>query len=299
MKTVLFYSFKGGVGRTQSLLNIAKYLAREKNKKIAIVDFDIYAPGLSYLSSNLKKDTEKEYFLKYLVNLFDDINSDIYAEKLEENIDLIPVYNMENLRPYHGLLTDLSQYLYSIKMESDKRVDEISTVADNIFEVIKADIAKNNDYDYIFFDARTGITEVSDILFSHYVDMKVFISSYNKQNIYGTNEILKMLSEQSISRHKILRVLSPKPNIDSNQLESIIAEADLRADKNLLKLRNIFNWKGTMEIPYEYEIVINDFDVWDKLDEDNLYKQSIKDIANTIYNEFNEESILDELQDFY
>jgi len=145
MKTVLFYSFKGGVGRTQSLLNIAKYLAREKHQKIAIVDFDIYAPGLSYLSPNLKKDIEKEYFLKYLVNLFEDIDTNIYAEEIEANIDLIPVYNMENLRPYHELLTELSQYLYSIKMESDKRVDEVSTVTDNIFEVIKTDIAKNQE----------------------------------------------------------------------------------------------------------------------------------------------------------
>ena len=299
MKTVLFYSFKGGVGRTQSLLNIAKYLAREKHQKIAIVDFDIYAPGLSYLSPNLKKDIEKEYFLKYLVNLFEDIDTNIYAEEIEANIDLIPVYNMENLRPYHELLTELSQYLYSIKMESDKRVDEVSTVTDNIFEVIKTDIAKNNDYDYIFFDARTGITEVSDILFSHYVDMKVFISSYNKQNIYGTNEILKMLSEQSISRHKVLRVLSPKPNINDSELEGIFAEADLVREESLLKLRKVFDWRGTMEIPYENEIVINDFNVWDTIGDENNYKKSIKDIANTIHNEFNEESILDELQNLH
>ena len=300
MKTVLFYSFKGGVGRTQSLLNIAKYLAREKNKKIAIVDFDIYAPGLSYLSSNLKEDTGKEYFLKYLVNLFQDVNSDIYAEKLEENIDLIPVYNMGNLRPYHKLLTEFSQYLYSIKGESEKRMDEISTMSDSIFEVIKEDVSKNNDYDYIFFDARTGITEVSDILFSHYVDMKIFISSYNKQNIDGTNEILKMLSEQCISRHTILRVLSPRPNIQNDKLSESLTKADLLTDDNHLQLRNIFDWKGTMEIPYEQEIVVNDIDAWDNLDEDNPYKQSIKGIANAINDEFDIEfdieSILDESQ---
>jgi len=292
MKTILFYSFKGGVGRTQSLLNIAKYLAREKNKKIAIVDFDIYAPGLSYLSPSIKKDTEKEYFLKYLINLFENINSDIYSEELEKNIDLIPVYNMGNLKPYHKLLTEFSQYLHSIKKESEKRVNEISTMSDNIFEVIKEDIAKNNDYDYIFFDARTGITEVSDILFSHYVDMKVFISSYNTQNIDGTNEILKMLSEQCISRHKILRILSPKPNVEDSKLKTILSKADL---VNNTTLRSIFNWIGTMEIPYEQEIVFNDFDSWDKLDDNNLYKKRIKDIANTINNEFNIESIEDEL----
>jgi len=140
---------------------------------------------------------------------------------------------------------------------------------------------------------------VSDILFSHYVDMKVFISSYNKQNIYGTNEILKMLSEQSISRHKVLRVLSPKPNINDSELEGIFAEADLVTEESLLKLRKVFDWRGTMEIPYENEIVINDFNVWDTIEDKNNYKKSIKDIANTIHNEFNEESILDELQNLH
>ena len=140
---------------------------------------------------------------------------------------------------------------------------------------------------------------MSDILFSHYVDMKVFISSYNKQNIYGTNEILKMLSEQSISRHKVLRVLSPKPNINDSELEGIFAEADLVTEESLLKLRKVFDWRGTMEIPYENEIVINDFNVWDTIEDKNNYKKSIKDIANTIHNEFNEESILDELQNLH
>ena len=114
---------------------------------------------------------------------------------------------------------------------------------------------------------------MSDILFSHYVDMKVFISSYNKQNIYGTNEILKMLSEQSISRHKVLRVLSPKPNINDSELEGIFAEADLVTEESLLKLRKVFDWRGTMEIPYENEIVINDFNVWDTIEDKNNYKK--------------------------
>ena len=51
-----------------------------------------------------------------------------------------------------------------------------------------------------------------------------------------------------------------------------------------------------MEIPYEQEIVLNDINAWDRLGEDNLYKKRIKDIANAINNEFNSESILDELQ---
>jgi len=280
MKTVLFYSFKGGVGRTQTLLNSAKYLAEVKNKKVAIVDFDIYAPGVSYLSANQKLENE-EYFLKYLVDLFQDKETKkIVTEKLSDNLTLIPAFNMQNIKPYHNLLTQLSKYLFSIKQNAHNEVDSLSTVADNIFEVIKSDIENIGEYDYIFFDARTGLTEVSDILFSQYVDLKVIVSSYNDQNINGTNAVLDILPEMKLNKHKILRILSPKPKKSRDEFIGIKARANL--DDNL-KLRSKFEWLGTYEVPYEDEIVINDFQSWEKLqDGKNNYRDKIIAIANTI-----------------
>lgn len=287
MKTVLFYSFKGGVGRTQSLLNIAKYLS--KDKKIAIVDFDIYAPGLSYMSSNIKSE-DKVYFLQYLVNLFQsNTKKDIFVEKINDNLTLIPAFNMKNIRPYHTLLTDLSQYLYSIKNSSEIEVNAVSTVADNIFNTIKNDIAKTGEYDYLFFDARTGITEVSDILFSQDLDLKVIVSSYNSQNINGTNEILTILPKVKIRKHNILRILSPKPKKERDELEQMKIQASL--DDNL-DLQSKFEWNGIKEVHYEDEIVITDFDVWDKLSDESVYKQDIIDIANKIENIFEGDIII-------
>src|SRR5438105_13541357 len=40
-----FYSFKGGVGRTMSLANVATLLAQRRRRVLAI-DFDLEAPGL-------------------------------------------------------------------------------------------------------------------------------------------------------------------------------------------------------------------------------------------------------------
>ena len=47
MKTVTFYSYKGGVGRTLALANIALRLS-EFGKKVCILDFDLEAPGVHY-----------------------------------------------------------------------------------------------------------------------------------------------------------------------------------------------------------------------------------------------------------
>ena len=45
MKTFTFYSYKGGVGRTLALVNVANRLV-EFGKKVCILDFDLEAPGL-------------------------------------------------------------------------------------------------------------------------------------------------------------------------------------------------------------------------------------------------------------
>lgn len=284
MKTVLFYSFKGGVGRTQSMLNVAKYLSEEKGKKVAIVDFDIYAPGLSYILTT-KDDIEKDYFLDYLLALFNgNDRKEIFVQNLSENLSLIPAYNMGNIDPYHKRLTELSQFLYSIKSSSQNQADSVSTVADNIFNIIRDDIAKTGDYDYILFDARTGITEVSDILFSQDLDLKVIVSSYNKQNIDGTNKILGILPEAKIKKHKILRVLSPKPiGIDDEDSKYISIKLEANLESNEYKyLKDQFDWNRIFEIHYEKEVVINDFDVWNNIDEKKQYKQDITAIGNKI-----------------
>jgi hypothetical protein len=41
----VFFSFKGGVGRTSALMNVALYLARRK-KRVLIIDLDLHAPGV-------------------------------------------------------------------------------------------------------------------------------------------------------------------------------------------------------------------------------------------------------------
>lgn len=50
----LFFSFKGGVGRTSALMNVALFLARRK-KRVLIIDLDLHAPGVDVFDV-----TEKE-----------------------------------------------------------------------------------------------------------------------------------------------------------------------------------------------------------------------------------------------
>ncbi|MBK6771236.1 MAG: AAA family ATPase [Ignavibacteria bacterium] len=63
-----FYSYKGGVGRTQLLVNIAAYLCYYKDRKILLLEWDIEAPGLHYFFGLKNKDVNKEGLLDVLKN---------------------------------------------------------------------------------------------------------------------------------------------------------------------------------------------------------------------------------------
>ena len=47
MRTITFYSYKGGVGRSLLVANVATYLAT-LGKRVFAIDFDLEAPGLHY-----------------------------------------------------------------------------------------------------------------------------------------------------------------------------------------------------------------------------------------------------------
>ena len=61
---ISFYSYKGGVGRTQLAVNLASYLCYHKGLKILMIDWDLEAPGLHFY---FKKDEIKH---KGIIDLF-------------------------------------------------------------------------------------------------------------------------------------------------------------------------------------------------------------------------------------
>ena len=66
---ITFYSYKGGVGRSMAVANVAWIVAKEYHKKVLVVDWDLEAPGLHKYFSKFAPGLEKE---RGLIDYIDD-----------------------------------------------------------------------------------------------------------------------------------------------------------------------------------------------------------------------------------
>ena len=76
---ITFYSFKGGVGRTMALANIAILLAH-MGKKVLMIDWDLEAPGLPRYFVDYKIENRGEKGLLDLLLAAKELINLVYLE---------------------------------------------------------------------------------------------------------------------------------------------------------------------------------------------------------------------------
>ncbi|WP_291726993.1 KGGVGR-motif variant AAA ATPase [Bernardetia sp.] len=215
---VSFYSYKGGVGRTQLLANAASYLCFYKHKKVLLLEWDLEAPGLHHYfkdsegkSTKVEKDGLIEVLEKYMnvaqrgakiekeeLPFFTEeniINDLIVSKTGKGKVDLIPCANYSK----EGFTRKLNDF--------DWR--EFTEMRDgNVFISFLKTKLKELDYDYIFIDSRTGIADYSGICNILLPDVNVVVVAPTDQNFEGSLRITKAISE-----HPFLKEGNRKPFI--------------------------------------------------------------------------------------
>lgn len=248
MKTITFYSYKGGVGRSLALSNVAIRLSEFK-RKVCVIDFDIEAPGIHFKF----KDTFKG--VQITKGLVDYIHSFSCDEKIPKNInDFITVLKPWNkmFAPIHLLPAgdiDSSNYwrnLSSINW-SDMFYSEDGRGI-QFFLDLKAKIQKEINPDFLLIDSRTGITDISGITLKVLADEVVVLAAHNHENIEGSKKIIKELLEPS----KSLFGKAPKVNFLLTRLPFTEDKED-RIKENAIVERIKFDFKKFLNV--------SDFDI--------------------------------------
>ncbi len=192
-KLVSFYSFKGGVGRTTTMMMAAIGVAK-RGKKVVVLDFDLEAPGVS---SFFPEETLSQYGI---LDFFVEYNA--YPEGINIDEYLYPVGEYCHVNQYGGEIyilpavgmaarNDIESYRKNL-MRFDMDVpayDGEKTPIDTLLSKIDAFLEP----DYIFIDTRSGIHQIGGVTLTRYSDLAVLFFYGSKQNIEGMRMTLPIL----------------------------------------------------------------------------------------------------------
>lgn len=196
-KFLTFYSYKGGVGRTSSLVNTAILRANEGNR-VVLVDFDLEAPGVSSYIGSLDPsfNFNRKGILEYLISYLD--HRDILNIRDNLALDFSHLISKENGGGLWIITSgDVSDKSYAKNLERINWVEIFKEhKGDLLLKNLKRQIEEELAPDYVFIDSRTGITETGGICTKYLADSVVMLTSLNKQNIIGTSGIYHDIKDE-------------------------------------------------------------------------------------------------------
>lgn len=207
-RTITFYSFKGGVGRTTALTHVAWILAM-RGRKVVAVDLDLEAPGLSTAFS-LKPLPEfgiVDYFYE----------RSYIPEGLEPNVLITKIFGEVTIPDATGRLFIVPAG--SLSLDYISKVDDLraTTILDNgetLWSIFSREIQEQLKPDVILVDSRTGINEWGALSLLQAADEAIIFLFPNEQNRQGIDLLLKSLN--SFGKLSINFVFSPVPDISKS-----------------------------------------------------------------------------------
>lgn len=245
MKTITFYSYKGGVGRSLALANIANKLA-EFGKKVCLLDFDLEAPGLHIkFGDSIEKKKIKKGIVDYIYEFTNNNNVPDNILDFVTDIDLFQEKSKKISLIAAGDTSNKSYWKKLALLNWRKLFYEKDSMGVDFFYNMKAQIAEQIKPDFLLIDSRTGITDIAGITMSILADEVVLFAANNKENLDGIGQVLNFLTvpENSVSDTppKINVVLSRIPfftDPKDKHIEVNIKHAAIRSLNSSLKAKD-------------------------------------------------------------
>lgn len=242
-----FYSYKGGVGRSMAMANVADLLAR-RGLKVLMIDFDLEAPGLEKFFQIDQESVRRhagllDLLLAYKRSMSVARGEDPTFRNLANFI--CPVY--EKL-PGGGRLDILpagrrqgAEQLarYALELRTfDWQDFYFNWEGELFFEWLRRSLGDDRasgtgaGYDAVLVDSRTGVTEMGGICGYQLADTIVMLCAANHQNVEGTQNMVRDFrspSVESLRRGRPLQIVVVPARIeqrDAQLLEAFFARFD-------------------------------------------------------------------------
>jgi MinD-like ATPase involved in chromosome partitioning or flagellar assembly len=253
---VSFFSFKGGVGRTSTLVATALTLARNGHR-VAIVDLDLEAPGLATIFS--QDNFDKPGVIDYL------LEKKIQEDDWKLRTHIIPINDVKllgdegqplQLLPAGTVDDNYLEKLARLDFQNLVNGELQSTMVDMLKELNNA--AKP--LDFILMDARAGFHDIGGLAIAALSYAAVIFGTQSRQSWAGLTHVIRRLASPGVDKRlPLIFVHSMAPAIGISGRETELTEFreqayDLFKEKYYYRNENVSNSNDT-EQPF-YPIVV-------------------------------------------
>jgi TIR domain/CobQ/CobB/MinD/ParA nucleotide binding domain len=183
---ITFYSYKGGVGRSFAVANIAVILA-QWGARVLAVDWDIEAPGLNHYFA-AAAPSHSAGVLDFIEDCrkgeprsWDAYTSSLSLQDGTQGLKLMPAMASSGAD-----YTDRVQHL-----DWDELYDEHKFGAR--LEAVRAQWVQ--EFDFVLVDSRTGVTDFSGLTTAQLPDVLAFMFTANAQSLGGCANIARRAME--------------------------------------------------------------------------------------------------------
>jgi len=243
MKTIAFFSIKGGTGRSLALANVAAYFVT-RGKRVGCVDFDIMAPGLlSIFQVPEEVSKDKGSVIDMLINL--------------NNIELLT----NSIIDCGEFISLPKNHLFLIPAKTEPKGKYQELAKSDAFQVGTMNIFRNTylkpfaaikQLDYLFIDARSGLAEESLCALSLAKKYIILLTRLDPQSINVTLHFIKLLNEY---RYR-LKPIIVAANVPSGDVEFIIGDNHFKINEKALEIINKTN-KALSEFNVQINSIIS------------------------------------------
>lgn len=252
---ITFYSYKGGVGRSLALANIAALLVN-RGRRVALIDFDLEAPGLDSFEE-FKCVASKPGVVEYVTEFKStrrapDISQFTHPCELpgplRGKLWIMPAGKKD--AAYNSLRANLHWVrLYD------------SGLGEPFVENWKAAIARHCQPDYVFVDSRTGLTDVAGICTLHLPDLVVMVFGLNDQNVKGIAAVAKTIRESESTRIPQLHyVASPLPNLTREKRGPLTKRLTAAASHLGVKFKSTLRYQAAAALNEKLFVLEDEFE---------------------------------------
>jgi tetratricopeptide (TPR) repeat protein len=236
-KIVTFYSYKGGTGRSMMLANVAWSLA-EAGKSVLVVDWDLEAPGLHRYFAPFLRDPQ----LRSSDGIIDMVicySTAVLGSKAEDSADPAWMAKQANILRYAVSLRRDDWWMQQGSIDfvgAGRQGPSYGTRVNTFdwrsfyerydgkafFDAVRDSMCR--EYDYVFVDSRTGVSDTSGICTIQLPDILVPCFTMNNQSMEGIGGVLGSVLAQ---RSGTLPEIYPVPmRIDTSEKQKLDSRMD-------------------------------------------------------------------------